>query len=109
MRAWQRERRMQRGAAAESFEFLPTILSHELMTIDKRSGALNEALRRLRLRPSTRRTRRSPAACPYAPFAATGKLVPRLVSSRIVLHRDRKARWRTTSRSAEDTSRGKPC
>jgi hypothetical protein len=46
MRAWQRERRTQWGAAAESFDSSWTIRGHELMTIDKRSGALNEALRR---------------------------------------------------------------
>jgi hypothetical protein len=46
MRAWQRERQTQRGAAGESFEFLLDHSRHDLMTIDKRSGALNEALRR---------------------------------------------------------------
>jgi len=38
------------------------------MTIDKRSGALNEALRRPWLRPSTRRAARSPRRRPLCTF-----------------------------------------
>src|SRR5262249_7097829 len=54
-------------------------------------------------------TWRSRAAGLYAPFAAAGKLVPRLISSRMIPSSRPEGEMEDNQSLAEDASRGKPC